>query len=115
MQKETRTNRQIMDITGTISGPGGLKVEVSFDLIELQDLVDGIPGQKYSYGVLRFQEPLEPQVAQRLLSATRKVLTGGGIQATLCLYKLDTFTVLESFPFPGPIREFSAAAERIAA
>ena len=115
MEKETRTNRQIVDIAGIISDPGGLRVEVSFDLIELQDLIDGIPGQKYSYGVLRYREPLELKVAQHLLSTSRKVLTGGGIQATLCLYKLDTFTILDSLPFTDPIREFSAAVERVAA
>ncbi|HEV2486297.1 MAG TPA: hypothetical protein VGT08_12265 [Terracidiphilus sp.] len=54
MKNVTRTNRQIFDIPGTITGPNGLKVEVSFDLIELEDLIDGIPGPKYSYGVLRF-------------------------------------------------------------
>jgi hypothetical protein len=109
MKKVTRTNRQIFDITGTITGPNGLKVEVSFDLIELEDLIDGIPGRKYSYGVLRFQEPLEPSIEPRLLSTTRLVLTGGGIQATLCLYKLNSFTVVDT------IREFSADADLVAA
>lgn len=109
MKTVTRTNRQIFDIAGTITGPNGLNVEVSFDLIELQDLIDGIPGHKYIYGVLRFQKPLEPSVEPRLLSTTRLILTGGGIQATLCLYKLNSFTVVDS------IREFPAAAERVAA
>jgi hypothetical protein len=109
MKKVTRTNRQIFDISGTITGPNGLRVEVSFDLIELEDLNDGIPGHKYSYGVLRFQKPLEPSVEPRLLSTTRLILTGGGIQATLCLYKLNSFTMVDS------IRELSPAAEFVAA
>jgi hypothetical protein len=77
-------------------------------LIELQDFVDGIPGRNYCYGVLRFREPLEPSVEQRLLSATRLTLRGGGIQATLCLYKLNSFTVISA-------NEISVDADRVAA
>ena len=109
MKKVTRTNRHILDISGTITGPNGLRVEVSFDLIELEDLNDGKPGHKCSYGVLRFQKPLEPSVEPRLLSTTPLILTGGGIQATLCLYKLNSFTVVDS------VREFSDAAEFVGA
>lgn len=109
MDKVTRTNRQVFDIQGTITSADGLTVPVRFDLIELEDLIDGQPGSKFSYGVLRFQDPLEPNVESRLLSATRPVLTGGGIQAALCLYKLDSFTLIDT------VKDFAAQPERAAA
>lgn len=109
MDTVTRTNRQIFDIQGTITGTDGLAVAVRFDLIELEDLVDGMPGQRFSYGVLRFQDPLEPSIGQRLLSATRLILSGGGIQSALCLYKLNSFTLVET------IKDFTAKPELIAA
>lgn len=96
MDKVTRTNRQIFDIQGTITCPDGLTVAVRFDLIELEDLIDGRPGPKFSYGVLRFPDPLEPTIGERLLSATRLFLDGGGIQAALCLYKLNSFTLIDT-------------------
>lgn len=109
MNTVTRTNRQVFDIPGTITGPDGLTVTVRFDLIELEDLIDGIPGHKFSYGVLRFLDPLEPSIGQRLLSATRLILTGGGVHAALCLYKVNSFTVMET------IKESYAQSELIAA
>jgi hypothetical protein len=109
MRKETRTNRQIFDIQGTITGSDGLTIDVRFDLIELEDLIDGIPGLKYSYGVLRFQNPLELSIKSRLLLSIRPILTGGGIQAALCLYKLNSFTLVDT------IKEFSTYANRAAA
>jgi hypothetical protein len=96
MRMETRTNRQVFGIQGIITGPNGLRVAVRFDLIEFEDLIDGLPGPKFSYGVLHFQEPLEPSIESRLLSATHLSLAGGGIQAALCLYKLNSFTLIET-------------------
>ncbi len=109
MSKVTRTNKQIFDIAGTITGPDGLKVDVRFDLMELEDLIDGVPGPRFSYGVLRFQETLGPSLSERLLSAAPLILTGGGIHASLCLYKLDSFTLTDT------IREFSAHTDGVAA
>lgn len=105
MDKITRTNQQVFDIPGTITGPDGFRVSVHFDLIEMEDLVDGIPCSRFSYGVLRFLQPLESSMKSRLLSATPLTITGGGIQATLCLYKLNTFTLA------GTIREFPVASK----
>jgi hypothetical protein len=109
VNKVTRTNRQAFDIPGTITGPDGLTVAVRFDLMELEDLVNGVPGSKYSYGVLRFQGRLEPSIEQRLLSATRLILTGGGVHAALCMYKLNSFTLTDT------IKEFVARPELAAA
>jgi hypothetical protein len=96
METVTRTNRQVFDIKGTITAPDGLTIAVRFDLIELEDLIDGLPGHKYSYGVLRFQDPLEVSTKSRLLSTHRPILTGGGIRAAVLLYKLTSFTLLET-------------------
>jgi hypothetical protein len=104
MDKVTRTKQQVFDIPGTITGPDGIRVDVRFDLLEVEDLVDGIPASRFSYGILRYLQPLETSVKSSLLSATRLTLTGGGIQATLCLYKLNTFTLADI------IREFPVAS-----
>jgi hypothetical protein len=104
MDKVTRTKQQVFDIPGTIIGPDGIRVDVRFDLLEMEDLVDGIPASRFSYGVLRYLHPLETSMKSTLLSATRLTLTGGGIQTTLCLYKLNTFTLAET------IREFPVAS-----
>jgi hypothetical protein len=109
MEKVTRTNRQVFDIQGTITSADGLTVAVRFDLIELEDLIDGRPGPRFSYGVLRFQGPLEPSARQRLLSATRLTLDGGGIQAALCLYRLNSFTLTET------VNDFTVQPHRAAA
>ena len=109
MNTVIRTNIQILDIAGTITGPADLKVDVRFDLMEFEDLNDGIPSSKHSYGILRFQEPLEPSMKGRLLSTGRLILTGGGIQASLCLYRLNSFTLTDT------IREFSAHRDGLAA
>lgn len=109
MNTVTRTNRQLFDIPGDITSADGLSIPVRFDLVEFQDLINGMPGQKFSYGVLRFQDPLEPSIGQRLLSAAQLILTGGGLQSALCLYKLNSFTLIDT------IKDFSAAPHLIAA
>ncbi len=96
MENVTRTNRQVFDIAGTITGQDGLRVEVSFDLIEMEDLVNGVSTAKYSYGVLRYCERIDVLTKARLLSATRLTLSGGGISASLCLYKLNSFTLTDT-------------------
>lgn len=109
MNTVTRTNRQLFDIPGVITDAGGLSIPVRFDLVEFEDLIDGIPGQKFSYGVLRFQDPLEPSLGQRLLSAAQLILNGGGIQSTLCLYKLNSFTLVDT------LKDFRSTPHLIAA
>lgn len=106
---ETRTNLQIMNQAGTITCPGSFKLDVNFNLIELQDFKDGVPGRKYSYGNLRFRDHLESSVVLVFLSKTRLILTGGGIQAPVSLYGLNSFTVV------GAIRKIHAPHEVAAA
>jgi hypothetical protein len=98
MDQVTKTNKQLLDMKGTITSPDGLRIDVRFDLIEMEDLVDGRPASRYSYGVLRYVEPLEPAIKPRLLSAACLTLTGGGIHASLCLYKINTFTLTDTIP-----------------
>lgn len=106
---ETRTNLQIMNAEGTITCPSSFKLDVNFNLIELQDYNNGVAGRKYSYGNLRFRDHLESSVALLFLSRTRLVLTGGGIQAAVSLYGLNSFTVV------GAIREVHTDKEVAAA
>jgi hypothetical protein len=90
---ETRTTLQIIDAVGTVSWPGG-SLEVTFSLVELQDSLNGVPGRTYSYGNLRFRDRLESSVVMLFLSRTRLVLTGGGIETAICLYGINSFTVM---------------------
>ena len=108
MNNDIRLTKEIIDEAGSISGPCGLKVEVRFDLIELQDFIDGVAGRKHSYGHLRFRDQLEPSIVLLLLSKSRLILTGGGIQAALCLYRLNSITVA------GPIDEISSGDNEVA-
>jgi hypothetical protein len=106
---ETRTNLQIINEAGTISWPGGSSIDVTFNLIELQDFTDGVPGRKYSYGNLSFRDRLESSIVLLFLSRTRLVLTGGGIQTAVCLYGINSFTVM------GAILELAAQNLEVAA
>jgi hypothetical protein len=115
MDKVTRTNRQVIDIKGTITSADGLRIDVRFDLIEMEDVIDGMPASRFSYGVLRYIEPLEPEMKLRVLSAAGLRLTGGGIQVALCLYKLNTFTLTDTIrEFPAATR-FTKAVDLVAA
>ncbi|MFZ0743336.1 MAG: hypothetical protein WAM85_02975 [Terracidiphilus sp.] len=107
--EETQTTLQIINEPGTISCPGSFKLDVYFNLIEMQDFHDGVPGRKYSYGNLRFRDQLESSVVLLFLSKTRLVLTGGGIQTAVCLYGLNSFTVM------GAIRKIQEGTQVVAA
>lgn len=119
MRKETRATREILNESGAISIPGGsipggsipgeLTVEVHFDLVELQDFIDGTADRKYSYGRLRFREQLAPEIVSLFLSSSHVVLTGGGFEIPLCLYHMNSFTVF------GAIRDVRTNSRRIAA
>lgn len=109
MNTVTRTDRQFFNIPGTLTSADGLSLSVCFDLVEFEDLIDGKPGHKRSYGILRYQDPLDPFTSERLLSAAQLVLTGGGVHSTLCLYKLNSFTLVET------IKDFSREPYLIAA
>ena len=88
-----RATRDILNKEGKISYLGGSELDVNFDLVELQDYIDGLAGRRYSYGRLRFKRQLEPDIVLQLLSTSRLVLTSEGISAKLCLYNLNSFTV----------------------
>lgn len=108
-RSETRTTLQIINEAGTISWPGGGGIAVYFNLIEMQDFHNGVAGRKYSYGNLRFRDHLESSVVLLFLSRTKLTLTGGGIHAGVCLYGLNSFTVM------GAIRRTHSASEGVAA
>ena len=115
MDNLTRTNKQVFDVPGTIAGPDGLRVNVSFDLLEMEDLVDGIPAATFSYGVLRYRDPLDLMTKTQLLSATRLTLTGGGMQSSLCLYRLNSFTLADTIREFRPGHSIAPAAHLAAA
>jgi hypothetical protein len=102
---EVITTLQILNEEGSISWPGGSRLSVRFNLIEMQDYTNGVPGRKYSYGNLQFRDHLESSVVLVFLSRTRLVLTGGGIQTPVSLYGLNSFTVT------GPILKIEGNKE----
>ena len=108
-RNESKTTLQVINEAGTISWPGGFKIEVYFNLIEMQDFADGVPGRKSSYGNLRFRDHHESSVVLLFLSKTRLILTGGGIQTAVCLYGLNSFTVM------GTIRKIHDDRQGVAA
>jgi len=108
-KSESQTTLQIINEAGTISWPGGGRISIYFNLIEIQDFHDGVPGRKYSYGNLRFRDHLESSVVLLFLSRTKLTLTGGGIETAVCLYGLNSFTVM------GEIRTIHSASEWVAA
>jgi hypothetical protein len=108
MTNEIRTTLQFINQPGTLSSPSGVNVQVHFDFIEMQDVIDGVPGRKFSYGNLRFRDSLAPSVVPLFLSRSRLVLTGGGHQFPVLLYSLNSFTLT------GPVREIRVINEPVA-
>ncbi len=80
MNSQTRVTMRIANEAGTISNSKGLSLQVSFDLIELQVVVDGVAGRKYCYGCLRFRNRLEPSIMSLLRSQSRLTLTTPGFK-----------------------------------
>jgi len=104
MCNEVRVTREILNANGILSSPRFSDIQVRFDLIETQDFVDGIAGGKFSYGNLRFVDKPAAPVREFLMSHTRLVLKGGGIQTTVCFNELNAFTVVSEIlgDLPSP-------------
>jgi hypothetical protein len=102
MRKDFNTTLQIINATGTLSSPDGLKLDILFDLIEMEDIDGDTTGRKFSYGNLRFRDRLESSIVALFLSKTRLTLAGGGIEADVRLYSLNSFTVTGAIVGCGP-------------
>ena len=50
MRRQMRTNRVLMNQAGTLSDSVRTDVKVHFDLVETQDIVDGVPDLEFSFG-----------------------------------------------------------------
>src|SRR5579863_9043705 len=94
MRREMRTNRVLMNQAGTLSDSVRTDVKVHFDLIETQDLVDGVPDLEFSFGNLRFAEEASSDVSSLVLARKPVLLAGGGIQTTILLSGPNAFTVM---------------------
>jgi hypothetical protein len=86
--------RELVNTTGTLSVAGLFNFDVSFDLLELPDSVDGVEGKRYTYGRLTFHQALEPALEGVLLSASRLTLKGGGIEVSIFLHGSKSFGVV---------------------
>jgi hypothetical protein len=96
--------RELVNKTGTLSVSGLFRFDVFFDLLELPDSTDGVGGNRYTYGRLRFREALEPALAKMLLSSARLTLSGGGIEVSIFLHGCNSFGVI------GPIKDVAEQA-----
>jgi hypothetical protein len=94
MRREMKTVRHIVNQAGTISDRVRVKFKVHFDLVETQDLVDGVPDLVFSFGNLRFEEEMQPHISSLAVSRTPLILAGGGIQTTILLSGPNAFTVM---------------------
>lgn len=93
--------REFVNQTGTLSVSGSFDFNVSFDLLELPDSVDGVECKLYTYGRLRFRQELEPSLVSMLLTSARLTLKGGGIEASIFLHGRNSFGVV------GPITDIA--------
>jgi hypothetical protein len=94
MAREMLTRRVMINKPGTLSDCLRTKVKVYFDLIETQDVVDGIPDLEFSFGDLRFEDEAKPRILSLARSRAPLVLAGGGIRTTIQLSGLNAFIVV---------------------
>ena len=109
MRREMRTTRVILNKPGTLTDRVRTNVKVLFDLVETQDIVDGVPDLEFAYGNLRFEDELNSHVLVLTHSRKPVVLEGGGIQTTILLLGPHAFTVM------SVVKEIHVCDEDIAA
>ncbi len=109
MRRKMLTKRVITNKPGTLSDRLRTRVKVHFDLIETQDIVDGVPDLEFSFGNIRFGDEETPSISSLALSRTPLVLAGGGIQTTILLSGANTSVVM------GVIKEIHVYKADIAA
>ena len=91
-----RTNRVILNESGRISDCKGWTIRVHFDLIDTQDVIDGVRSPEFSFGNLRYHVKNTAQVMLRVISHARMILDGGGVHSYIFLNSLTAFTVLSA-------------------
>jgi hypothetical protein len=94
MCSEMMTKRVLVNEAGTISDCHGWNIKVRFDLVETQDVVDGVPSPEFSFGNLRYKDIHAPQVMLRVRSRAELTLDGAGLHSTFVLNSPDAFTVM---------------------
>lgn len=109
MARKMKTKRVIVNKPGVLSSCLQCDVMVYFDLIETQDMVDGIPDLAYSFGNLRFGDEATPSVSCYACARTLLQLAGGGISTTIMLSGPNAFTVV------GVINEMQGSETDLAA
>jgi|SRR5580658_6405766 hypothetical protein len=102
MAREMLTKRVIINKPGTLSDCLHTRVKVYFDLIETQDIVDGVPDLEFGFGDLRFGDEVRPRILLLARSHTPLVLAGGGIKTTILLSGPNAFIIV------GVIKEIRA-------
>lgn len=101
---QPKSIREFVNQRGTVSVSGSFSFDVSFDLLELPNSVDGVGGTLYTYGRLKFHQELEPSMVSMLLTAAHLSLRGGGIEVSIFLHGRNSFGVA------GPISDSAQQA-----
>jgi hypothetical protein len=84
--------RRLTNVKGTLSNKSGDSANVVFSLLQLQKVIDGVPGPSSGSGEIRFTDA---QQAQELGSpGTTLYLAGGGIEARINLESGERFVVI---------------------
>jgi len=91
---EMMTKRVLVNETGIISDCHGWNIKVRFDLVETQDLVDGVPSPEFSFGNLRYKNRHASQVKLRVGSRAQLYLDGAGLHSTVVLNSPNAYTVI---------------------
>ena len=94
MRRKLKTNKKIKNAADTISDRLRVNFKVHFDLIETQDIVDGVPDLEFSFGNLRPEPGAESQISSLARTRTPLILAGGGIQTTIRFNGPNAFTVM---------------------
>jgi hypothetical protein len=98
---EMITKRVLVNETGTVSDCHGWNIKVCFDLVETQDVIDGVRSPEFSFGYLRYEDRHAFQVISRVCSRAQVTLDGAGLHSTVVLNSPDAFTVMGAILEPS--------------
>lgn len=94
MRRERKTIRQTVIQSGANSDRVCVNVGVHFDLVDAQELVDGVPDLKFSVGNRRMANDAKTRVASLRSPDAMLKPAGCAIQTTILLSGPNTFTLM---------------------
>ena len=94
MHKSMRAIRSAADKSLTFSDHVRLTVKAHFNLGEPQNIVDGEPDLRFSFGAIQFDDNGDAPVSSPANEGTSQILAGGRIQTTMRLSGPSAFTLI---------------------